>query len=310
MATSLGNVFKYEPHVVREKMAKFWNKVKGAIPMTEVGSVTETSFQSIDKNDVTLRVYTPEGTGPFPAVVFYHGGGFVLCSLDTHDFLCRAICKKVQAVVISVDYRLAPEAKYPKGVEDAYAALCHVYENASKFNIDSKRIAVAGDSAGGNLSTVTSILSKERNGPPIIYQCLIYPTTDFAFHGKREKQGKVVNKSQTLSNESMNYFGRHYLNKASEAREPYASPLRAKDLSNLPPAMIITAEHDILKAEGQAYGERLKEAGVDCQMVYAVDQDHGFLTVYPPVDDRVNETFDAMFTALKNALHASPKAKL
>lgn len=109
MATSLGDVFKYEPHVVREKMAKFWNKVKGAIPMTEVGSVTDTSFQSIDKNDVTLRVYTPEGTGPFPAVVFYHGGGFVLCSLDTHDFLCRAICKKVQAVVISVDYRLAPE---------------------------------------------------------------------------------------------------------------------------------------------------------------------------------------------------------
>lgn len=110
MATvSLAEVFKYEPHILREKMARVWNKVKGAIPMTEVGSVTETFFQSTDKNDVKLRVYTPEGEGPFPAVVFYHGGGFVLCSLDTHDFLCRAICKHVQAVVISVDYRLAPE---------------------------------------------------------------------------------------------------------------------------------------------------------------------------------------------------------
>jgi acetyl esterase len=105
----LAQLFKHEPSVIRERMAKFWNKTKPYIPMTEVGSVTETSFKSIDQNDVNLRVYTPEGEGPFPAIVFFHGGGFVLCSLDTHDTLCRALCKVVGAVVISVDYRLAPE---------------------------------------------------------------------------------------------------------------------------------------------------------------------------------------------------------
>lgn len=106
---SLVQLFKHEPSVIREKMARFWNKTKGYIPMTEVGSVTETSFKSIDQNDVNVRVYTPKGQGPFPAIVFYHGGGFVLCNLDTHDFVCRALCKFVEAVVISVDYRLAPE---------------------------------------------------------------------------------------------------------------------------------------------------------------------------------------------------------
>ncbi|CAO3663159.1 unnamed protein product [Umbelopsis vinacea] len=302
MATvSLAEVFKYEPHILRDKMARVWNKVKGAIPMTEVGSVTETSFQSIDKNDVKLRVYTPEGEGPFPAVVFYHGGGFVLCSLDTHDFLCRAICKHVQAVVISVDYRLAPEAKYPKGVEDAYAALCHIHDNHAKFNIDNKRIAVAGDSC---------ILAKERNGPQVAFQCLLYPTTDFSFHHRREKKGKAVNKSQTLSNDSMNYFGKHYLSKTTEAREPYASPLRATDLSKLPPALLITAENDVLRPEGLAYGEKLKEFGVDCNMVDVAGQDHGFLTVYPPPDDSVNKTFRTIFKSLRDALDVSPPARL
>jgi acetyl esterase len=106
---NLSQVFKHEPSFIRERMAKFWNKTKGYIPMTEVGNVTETSFKSIDQNDVNVRVYTPEGQGPFPAILFFHGGGFVLCSLDTHDFVCRALCKFVEAVVISVDYRLAPE---------------------------------------------------------------------------------------------------------------------------------------------------------------------------------------------------------
>ncbi|KAG2176427.1 hypothetical protein INT43_005667 [Umbelopsis isabellina] len=308
---TLVELFKHEPPVIREKMERFWNKTKVFIPMTEIGSVTETSFKSIDQNDVNIRVYTPEGQGPFPAIVYYHGGGFVLCNLDTHDFVCRALCKFVEAVVISVEYRLAPEAKYPKGVEDCYAALCHVHDNAQKYNIDNSKIAVCGDSAGGNLSTVTCILAKERNGPKISFQGLLYPVTDFAFKKKKdaEDDGKPKHVSNALDRNAMNYFGRHYLTKRSEAFEPYASPIRA-DVSNLPPALIIVAELDVLRAEGIAYYEKLKEAGVDCKLIDVSGQDHGFLTVWPTPDPQVRETFEALFKAMKEALSVSPKANL
>ena len=209
---------------------------------------------------IPVRIYTPEGEGPLPVLVYFHGGGWVLCNLDTHDPICRALANLVGCIVVSVDYRLAPEHKYPAAVEDCYAATCWVAENATAIGGDPTRIAVGGDSAGGNLTAVVSLIARDEHGPPIIFQLLIYPVTDYYLPGTasyiENQEGYLVTRTDMI------WYFDHYLSSQDEAQDPHVSPLKAPDLSNLPPAMVITAEFDPLRDEGEAYAQRLQEASV------------------------------------------------
>ena len=209
--------------------------------------------------DIPARVYTPEGQAPFPALVYFHGGGWVVCDLDTHDKVCRSIARAAAAVVIAVDYRLGPEHKFPAAVEDAHAATKWVAANASRFGIDPDRIAVGGDSAGGNLSAVVSLRSRAA-GPPLALQVLVYPVTNLASFGTPSYQEFA--EGYHLSRSEMEWFRDCYLARAADAQSPDASPLLAGDLAGVPPALVITAECDVLRDEGEAYAERLREAGI------------------------------------------------
>jgi acetyl esterase len=208
---------------------------------------------------VPVRVYTPAGTGPFPVLVWYHGGGWVIGSLESADGTCRRIAAGAGCAVVSVDYRLAPEWKFPTAVEDCFAATIWVAANASRINIDATRLAVGGDSAGGNLATVVAMLSRERGGPRIVFQLLIYPVTDWNFDTTSYRERSAGTR---LTVNHMRWYRDHYLRSDADAVNPYAAPLHAKNLKELPPALVITAEYDPLCDEGEAYAARLQEAGV------------------------------------------------
>jgi acetyl esterase/lipase len=210
--------------------------------------------------DIPVRIYTPEGNGPFPLLVFFHGGGYVLGDLDTHDGLCRSLTNGAGCIVVSVDYPLAPEHKFPTALKVGYAATQWVAEHAATINGDASRIAVGGDSAGGNLAAVVALMARGQDGPALTFQLLIYPDLDFrrTNFSIREYAGKYGN----ITREGQNWFMDHYLNNAEEKLNPLVSPLLAPDLKGLPPAFIITAEYDALRDEGEQYGQRLEEVGV------------------------------------------------
>ncbi|KAG2177787.1 hypothetical protein INT43_003034, partial [Umbelopsis isabellina] len=211
--------------------------------LEEPANITDSTFQA-PESIVPIRIYTPEGSGPFPCIVYYHGGGWVFGDLEMYDSLCRAMCVGAEAVLVFVDYRLAPENKFPAAAEDAYAGLCHVKENAQKYNIDTTRIAVAGDSAGGNLTAVVTLMARDRKGPNIKFQCLIYPGCNFN-SGAGEK------------NVLLKYMRDAYLNNEEDMQNIYASPMRA-DLSGLPAGYLLTCDDDELLDEGRRYCEKLK----------------------------------------------------
>ncbi|MEE9281074.1 MAG: alpha/beta hydrolase [Myxococcota bacterium] len=214
-----------------------------------VGDVAERGIPG-PAGDVTVRIYTPFGDGPFPALVYFHGGGFVVCSLDSHDGSCRALGNAARCTVVSVDYRLAPEAKFPAPLEDCFAATRWVAENASSIGVDAARVAVAGDSAGGNLAAGVTLLARERGGPALCHQLLIYPVMNHAFDTASYTENA---EGYFLTREMMRWFWGHYLETESDGLNPLASPLRAEDVSNLPPATVMTAEFDPLRDEGEAY---------------------------------------------------------
>jgi acetyl esterase len=231
--------------------------------------------------ELPVRIYTPDAPGPLPLVLFFHGGGFVLCDLDSHDALARMLCNGAGAVVVSVDYRLAPEAKFPAAPEDCYAATAWATENAASIGADGSRVAVAGDSAGGNLAAVVAQMAKQRGGPALCHQALFYPVTanDFTT-GSYESNAE----GYFLTQDMMRWFWHHYLENEDDARNPNASPLLAEDLSGLPPATVVTAEFDPLRDEGEAYARRLDEAGVPTQLVRYDGVIHGFVSMYEIVD--------------------------
>jgi len=206
---------------------------------------------------IPVRVYRPTLADTLPVVMFFHGGGFVLCGLDSHDRECRSLANQSGCVVIAVDYRLAPEHRYPAAAEDAYAATRYVAEHASEFGIDAGRIAVCGDSAGGNLAAVVSLMARDRGGPSLRYQLLVYPLTDFTDESASIREFNGV----FLSVEMMDWFADSYVPQA-DRRQPYASPLLASDLRGLPPTYVITAECDMVRDQGEAYARKLQAAGV------------------------------------------------
>jgi acetyl esterase len=225
--------------------------------------------------EIPVRIYTPEGQGPLPVLVFFHGGGWVIGNLETHDDICRVLARAVPALVVSVDYRLAPEHPFPAAVEDSYAALGWVAENAAAIGGDPARLAVGGDSAGGNLAAVVSLLARDRGGPRIAHQLLIYPVTDMRGDSVSMRENGT---GYFLTHDLMTWFSNHYVS-AQERLLPHASPLLAPDLAGLPPATVITAEFDPLRDEGESYAARLREFGVPAEHTRYDGMIHGFFTM-------------------------------
>jgi acetyl esterase len=224
--------------------------------------------------DLELRSYTPEGSGPFPALLYLHGGGWVIGTSDTYQVPCRALANATGCKVFSPTYRLAPEYKYPAAPEDCYAALTWIAENASRLDIDPKRIAIGGDSAGGNLTAAVTLMARDRGGPQAAFQLLIYPVTNYNL---RTESYQEYAEGHLLEAEAMRWFWEHYLPSPEAAEDPYASPLRAQDLSGLPPAFVMTAECDPLRDEGEDYAAKLKQAGVPVTLSRAHGTIHGFM---------------------------------
>jgi acetyl esterase len=234
--------------------------------------------------NIAARFYVPKDAGETPPIVMYfHGGGWVLGSLDTHDGTCRELARASGAAVLSVDYRLAPEARYPAAAEDCYDACIWAEANADQLGIDASRMAVAGDSAGGNLAAAVSLMARDRGGPELRHQMLIYPVTDTNF----ETTSYVSNGGGEyfLSTGSMKWFWGHYLGETSPVDASFARVLHTEDLSRLPSATVITAQYDPLKDEGDAYARRLTDAGIATDHQVADGMIHGFFGMTPAVPD-------------------------
>lgn len=227
--------------------------------------------------DIPLRIYRAATDAPRPGLIFFHGGGWVLCGLSTHDVVCRALARRAGATVVSVDYRLAPEHQFPAAVEDAYAATLWVGENLERLGIDPARLSVGGDSAGGNLATVVTLLCRDQGGPAIASQALVYPVTDLGSLDTPSYEEFADGHSLTRS--LMQWFRSHYLAKEEDGLHPHASPLRAANLSGLPPALILTAECDPLRDEGEAYALRLQQAGNAVTLQRYAGMIHPFFTL-------------------------------
>ena len=247
--------------------------------------------------ELPVRIYAPEGEPPFPIVVWFHGGGWVVGTLDSYDPLCRALAAAVPAVVVSVDYRLAPEHRWPAAVEDAYAATMWASRHAAELGGAQHRLAVAGDSAGGNLAAVVALGARDRGGPAIAFQLLVHPVLDAA--GDTGSWREFA-EGLDLTAAGMRWYWDHYLGEADGAA-PDASPARAAFLGGLPPALVIVASHDILRDEGEAYAARLADAGVAAAATRIPGVVHGFFrwrAVTPAADQALQQAAGALRTAL------------
>jgi acetyl esterase len=242
-------------------------------PAPDMERVTETVIDRPD-GEIRLRTLVPIAT-PRGVLVYYHGGGWVIGSIDESDTVARKLAERTSCAVVLVDYRLAPEHPYPTAVDDAYAALEWVGQNLSAIAGDDAPLVVAGDSAGGNLAAVVAIRSRDRGGPPIALQALIYPVTDADF--SRPSYTDPENQLM-LTRDGMMWFWDHYVPEQDQRAEPDASPLHTENLSGLPPAIVLTAEHDVLRDEGEAYAERLSQANVPTDLKRYPGQMHGFFT--------------------------------
>lgn len=258
------------PEVAREQ----FRRLTAEMEPTEVGDIADFAIEG-PAGAIPIRAYVPDGEGPFPVLVYYHGGGWVIGGLDEYENVTSAICDRAEAVVLSVDYRLAPEHQFPAQLEDAYAALEWAAEFAGDVSGDSDRIAVGGDSAGGNLAAAASLLARDRDGPDIAHQSLIYPAVaspvihDFDSYEENAE-------GYFLEQRSIDWFYERWLPSELHARNEYAAPLLARDLSGLPPATVVTAGFDPLRDEGTAYADRLAEAGVPVHHEHYDDMIHGF----------------------------------
>jgi acetyl esterase len=231
--------------------------------------------------DIPVRIYTPVGPGPFPILAWFHGGGWVVGDLDSADGTARQLTVGANCVTVSVDYRLAPETKFPGASDDCYAATVWAAQQASHLNGDASRLAVGGDSAGGNLAAAVSLMARDRQGPALAFQLLIYPVTDRNFATASYTHNAD---GYLLSKAGMEWYWDHYLSDPSDAANPYAAPLQATDLSGLPPALVVTAEYDPLCDEGEAYGARLKAAGIPTVCTRYDGMIHGFFGMWSALD--------------------------
>jgi len=236
--------------------------------------------------EIRLRVYWPQAAAPVPAIVYYHGGGHVIGSLDTHDFIARNLCSGVGALVASVDYRMGPEHKFPAAVEDSWAALQWVGTNAESLGADRSRVGVHGDSAGANLAAVVALLARDAGGPNLRLQSLVYPIADYGLVG--DSYEKYANGYGILTRGAMVWFREHYLRSPEDTEDWRASPIKASSLAGVAPAIVITAECDVLHDDGQRYAEALGRAGVTVEYREFPGMIHAFFGMVPAVDDAMN----------------------
>ncbi|GII84264.1 putative lipase/esterase [Sphaerisporangium siamense] len=255
---------------MREQFRQVWSMPDD---LPSVGGVVDTVFPG-PAGEVPIRVYTPEGEGPFPVFVWFHGGGWTIGSLDENEVSCRTVCAGANVVVVSVDYRLAPENPYPAAADDCYAAVRWVHENPEAVNADPSRIAVGGESAGGNLAAVAALMARDLGGPRLALQVLVSPVLGHPDDGRASYRD--CSEGYFLSKASMDWFFTTYPRDARDLEDPYLLPLRAKDLSGLPPAVVLGAEYDVLRDEGEDYAEALRAAGVPVDLVRYEGLIHGF----------------------------------
>jgi len=240
--------------------------------------IVDLSIPGGPRGHVDIRIIRPMGsTEALPVVMYFHGGGWVLGNKYSHDRLVRELANKANVAVVFVEYSLSPGVTYPVANEEAYHAMKYVADNGKQLNLDSSRLAVAGDSAGGNMAAVMAIMAKQRNGPKIAYQVLFYPVTDASFDTPSYRRFAT---GYLLDRETMKWFWDNYLPDTGARRQPTASPLRAspEQLKGLPPALVITSQYDVLRDEGEAYARMLTDAGVPTTGVQYVGMIHGFIT--------------------------------
>lgn len=269
-----------------------------AVPRADVARVEDRTIEG-PRGDIRIRIYRPSREEGLPVIIFFHGSGFCICSIDTHDGMCRQICLRTRANVVSVGYRLAPEHKFPAGVDDSLAATRWVIEHATEIGADPARIALAGDSAGGTMATVTAMRLRDEGDAAIAAQLLMYPVTDHPSAGTPSYMAR--GSGYGLTKEIMHWFWGHYLGDSAAADHPHASPNRAADLSRLPPAYIVTAEYDPLRDEGESYADRLRDHGVVVTRVRYGDVNHGFMS-WTGLIDRSDEAMDAACAWLRARL--------
>ena len=268
----------------------------------EVGDVRDLAADG-PAGKIPLRMYRPkdtDGKTVLPALIFFHGGGWTIGDFDTHDAVCRYLAAKSGAAVIAVDYRLAPEHRFPAAVEDAFAATCWIAANAGALAIDARRLAVGGDSAGGNLSAVVTLMARDAKGPDLKLQVLIYPAVDFTMSAPSFTSNADV---LPLTREAVVWFRDHYFGPQGEKafeRDWRASPLFA-DLSGLPTAHVVTAGCDVLCDEGRAYADKLEAAGVAVERAHFPGMIHGFVTMGKIVAG-AHTALDGCAAAIKRAL--------
>jgi acetyl esterase len=262
-----------------------------------VASVRDVSMP-VDGGSISLRVYTPLGDGPHPVTVFFHGGGWVIGDLDSHDPLCRDLCAGSSSVVVAVDYRMAPEHRFPVAPNDCFAAVRWVADHADELGVDADRLAVCGDSAGGNLSAVVTQMARQAGGPSIAFAALIYPATDMT-----DESGSIVENGSGyfLEKNDMDWFMGHYLT-AEQRHDPLASPALAADLAGLPAAFVAVCEYDPLRDQGIAYAEKLEAAGVTTELKVYAGLIHAAANMPAVLDggrELVDDVADRLGTALR-----------
>jgi acetyl esterase len=273
-AKALGHpsVHEQTPEMARRHRAEM---IAQFVPMPEYAEVRATdSIVAAGGREIPVRIYRPAGDGMLPVVIFFHGGGWVVGTLETYDPYCRALSTETGAAVVSVDYRLAPEHKFPAGLEDCRAATEWVLAHVGELGGDASRVFVGGDSAGGTLATVVALLLRDKDVGGLAGQILMYPAT--AYYDPPTASYLECAEGYGLTRREMIWFWDHYLNDKAEAKDFRAAPLLAASLAGLPRAFVVTAEYDVLRDEGQAYARRLAKDGVEVTQVFVEGMNHGF----------------------------------
>jgi acetyl esterase len=273
-------------------------------PVIEIGSARDLELPG-PAGPVRARLYEPPGPRPLPLVVYYHGGGHVIGDLDTHDQPCRFLAREIPALVLAVDYRLGPEHRFPAAVDDALAAFRWASAQAGQLGGDPDRIAVAGDSAGGNLATVVAQLTSADGGAAPAFQGLLYPVTDYS---AKRRSYELFGEGFFLTREEMDWFRENYFSSADEHTDPRASPILVTDLAGVAPAHVVTAGFDPLRDEGEAYADRLRDAGVPVTLRREPDLVHGFVNAVG-LGGRAAEAAGAFATALRAGLRGAAGAR-
>jgi acetyl esterase len=265
---------------------------------------TEDHRVPVAGDEIRIRAFTPTGTGPHPLYLHFHGGGWVFGTIDSlvNNAKCAHICSAAECVVVTVDYRLAPEHRFPTAAEDCYAALLWVIDNADRLGIDPACIAVGGESAGGNLAAAVALMARDRSGPRLVLQMLEVPVTDISDGANDHPSIALYGEGYGLDAAEMDFYAGEYLADRDDGSHPYASPLLASDVAGVAPAHVITAEYDVLRDAGEAYAQRLRQAGVETTLHRALGHTHGSSVLWQnwtPAAEWMTETADAIRRAFR-----------